>query len=655
VSTQVKTNEYAFDTCLTNVATNTTLGTATYHEFTAIPIRMPESSVTILSAYVEITARDAFSAGRNIQGWTIGIKLGAVAYDDLDHTPNAQLTTTDHETFVCTRDVTSYFTTNWASPSTNAQVRFRVANSAAAENINNITCKLYITYTYDSASTTHVKTVYIPIQGELGLLSTTKTEIGTTGNSAAAANQIPQLTGVGGFLPESSVSIEDAWIEILANDSSNTITTDYNLFVEIDSAGETARATLEQALATSTFFKDIYKYNTATYSPGSAHSFNVRSSQANRFQGICAILVVRYQFDPASATILNSIHHVIGNNHDLYYHSTTEKQWNYLELEVPEPGTIALKQSGVLLWVAAPGGMSLSVAAGGQTARTYVMINAVNSGSQPFLHRVDQGTSPWTLSRGYNRLVLTAAASLNLSGKTNKMMAILNYHSGRASTGPGSHNHTTRWFGGAFHSTGTIGATRSFDSTTQRFPVLGPHYYINNVGIDWRSRTGLNEFTLNVSLEIPAGSDEYWEAGWMSVQTAVLNDSELGTVEVGFEVTHLYNRTDQQSGKFNIETARDVFVMSNTGHYYSFTWMLTHHEVEFEVSDTVDNYPSGDGSGIPVRLFDIDHGVVVSAGVTTLGGAYSLPAYDDTREYFVEARYDDDYVGRSSNVTPTAV
>src|SRR5262245_58900667 len=121
------TTRWIFDTKLENVATATTLGGATRHDFAAKTIYIPESSVTFLSAIVEVTGRMAFATVRSLVGIRIGIKLGAVAFSDLDYTPTFSGNTALAYSWRFTRNVTSYFTTNWSGTCMAAQVGIAVA------------------------------------------------------------------------------------------------------------------------------------------------------------------------------------------------------------------------------------------------------------------------------------------------------------------------------------------------------------------------------------------------------------------------------------------------------------------------------------------------------------------------------------------------
>lgn len=644
MATGVKTTEFVWDTLLTNLATNTTLGTATRHDFGAVTLYIPESSPVFLSVVVEVTVRDAFSAARNWTGWRIGIKLGAVAFTDTDYTPNAQSNTSDHETFRFIHDVTGYFTANWSGTSMTSQVGVAFATSVA-DNVNNITAKIRITYQYDDSSGTHIKTVRIPIQGELGFLPTSKTEIGCSGASAAPANQIPALDT---FLPEGSKTIRQAWIEVFANDAGSPAATNFNAFYEIDSAGEATRATLVQTNATATWFKDIWIYDTSTHSTASAHSFNARSSLASRLQCMGAVLHVTYEYDPSSATHLNSILVVLSKGLQLDIPATTSASADVqgLELWVEEPTTITLVQSGVYIEVGSDFATTFRVFAGTQAERSYVFGNLVYSGPQPVIHRCDQGTGPWSLARGYNKVLLTNYATTVQTAHVNQVMAIVNYTSGRAAAGPRAHNHSTYWFGASYPTSGTLGVNRSVTAASQRWPSLANRYFLNNFAMQTRVRQPTAQVSGTYALKLNSG--ELQGAGYDPMFVYFTTDTELCSMPAAVDITGQFNQTDQSSGKMDVETARDLDIKLVQTSMLEANYLLTHHEITFSVAGTL----SSGTVGATVQAINTYDNKIAGSAVSTGGGAFDVTVYDSANQHYAVCESTGPLDGRSANATP---
>ena len=76
---------YGFESRITSLATDTTLAAATRHDFTSKTLTVAENtSRAFLSAYVVVRFRDVFTTATSVTGVRIGVKLGAVAFDDVD-------------------------------------------------------------------------------------------------------------------------------------------------------------------------------------------------------------------------------------------------------------------------------------------------------------------------------------------------------------------------------------------------------------------------------------------------------------------------------------------------------------------------------------------------------------------------------------------
>lgn len=657
MATRVKTIEFAWESLLTNFVTDSPIGggTSTRADFAAVTLYVPESGVTFKSVVIEVTVRDQFSASTTWpQVLRLGIKLGAVAFSDVDYTSQGLASTGDHNTLKWSRDVTSYFVTNWTGTSMTSQVGLVVATTNP-QNMGNISAKVYITYEYSDASSTHIKTIRIPIQGEHTTIGTSAVEIGTGGANAAAANQIPLLDT---FLPETSKTIRQAWIEIVGVDG-GAATTDFNAFYQIDSATEVTGQTLEQALTSSAGFKWISIYNTGTHVTSSAHAFKVRSSLASRFPMVSAILHVTYEFDPASTTILNSLFIPVQGQDSAGYLQgllTAPGHDSYgFDLWVEEPSTITLKQSGLVLFGSIDSSsVTVNVWCGSQAERVYSHPNVVQTGGLTWVHRTDHG-SGWTLARGKNRLTWNTYCSVSTRLSIGGGFAIVNYHSGRAIDGPGVHNQSTMWNIADPVLAGPVSSPNEIATSAQRAPPnFGAHYFLNNVGVH-RRQTGSAPPSPVYRMQVLSG--EFDAVGWVTAGRVMAGHTEVGCVESTFGFTSWFDESDQAAGKLDVETARLVRLEQNPGggspHDAARLW-TTHHEIEFEVTGTVTGF-TGDGSGIAIELWDQTDRKRVGTATTAVGGGYTVKCYDDTHTYYTEARTSSTLMGRSDDITPTAV
>ena len=146
---RTKTVEYAFLQATASVAS----GTA--RNFTQLAaLAIPETtSRTFKSVILQCSAWDNGTTAASVSAVLMGVALGAVAIDTA--TVTFTLTNSgEQQGWVWDRDVTSYFVTNYTGTSMTADARLTVTGPITS----NATAKLIITYEYDDAATTQLKT-----------------------------------------------------------------------------------------------------------------------------------------------------------------------------------------------------------------------------------------------------------------------------------------------------------------------------------------------------------------------------------------------------------------------------------------------------------------------------------------------------------------
>lgn len=634
--------EYVFDTRITTLATNTTLGTATRHDFAAITLTIPENtSRTFRSVMVEITARDAFTAATTITDVRCGIKLGAVAFTDTDKA--LPLTnTSDHEMLgPMLFDVTAYFNTNFGSGTTQTcQVGVAFATSAAS-NMNNLCAKLYICYEADNASATKVRTARIPIQGHHTTISTSDVEIGTTGGvSDAPANQIPVLTGGGSpFLPEASVTIKQAFIEVWAVDGASAVT-NFNLFIKIDTT-DNARATIEQSLNSNCAFHDIFIYDTATFVATSAHALILRSSLATRFPLASAVMHVTYTYDDSTTTrelrslVLpheqvdaDDILNIIGS-------ATNESTLLQTVIDIEEPGTITLKQSGIFCDSSIIGGTVLKLFAPAQAERAYTHVNISLSGTYYYVRRTDHD-SGWALARGKNTLLSKMYISTTASGNLTAYV-ILNYHCDRALNG----NVSAPYIGAEI---ATTSATITTFSDMLRKPIIPEsEYFISTVLGRAYMRSGNLSGTVT-ALFAERNSGETNGAGWWLKARQGAGSVESATRVSNVDTSEWWRLTHLDAARGILTATRRWRVHSTSAMTPHFMLWVTHHARRFAVAGTVTA-----ANGTVIEVWDTVTKQRVGSGTVT-SNAFSINVMSDVNPVFASSASGP--TGRSADGTP---
>lgn len=633
MATRTKTVEYAFD------VDNTSLATATRRDLASITLYLPETtSRTFKSVVVEVNCRSEGTAA--FTATLIGIKLGSTAFDD-DTKTVTWTSTTDQFSLTMMRDVTSYFTSNFGSGSSQTcQVGMSFTGNATIAH----SVKIYITYEYSDADTTRVKTVRIPIESPTALLTTTLTELGT--------NQVPNLDS---FLPEASKTYRAIWFEFSFNDAGNG-TVDTSLEVSLDAEAGVAICFCEAAANTAVVGRTFWRRDDMTTS--ATHALKARSDAVtSRFTALSVLLCVTYEYDASSSTsIMNSLVIPLGDPRaNAGYGTSTEKSRWSKDVWIEEPTTLAWAQSGVLVLSGHGTSYTLSIAAGGQTARSYSMTSgSVQSGGMFTMHRIDSGGAAGsglpTIGRGKNTITIdtykNAAGVDMLCGA----LLYLNYTSGKDGTAHGArHNQSTAWLA---HERDATYATTPRYATLVTVPAIPESsYFINSIGVHGAIIHNMGTGVDYVGVEQLSGENE--GAGfYLAVNDYHARDTELGWWHFAGDLSPGFDRwTGDPSARMDPETSRKILVTSSSAQTFGMLgvmlWM-THHAHTAEATGTI----SGSAGGtVNVYLHRKDTGELLASGSRSGNGSYTLAWYDDTLTCFVDAYEDGTHLGRSSDGT----
>ena len=208
MATRLKTVKYAFPTLA--ALTNNTLTT-----LTQITVYLPETGTkTFRSVVAHVTMDDIITAtGGTLTTKTLNLRVGAEAYTS-DANANTLTNSGENASFWLSADYTSHFTTNWSGASMTCDFQLQINQSTGTTTgMVNVSVTLDITYEYDDTSTTHVKTVMIPLNAPVGALTTTA----TTYDTAPALDT---------YLPEASKTYRQVHLVVQGNEHRNAATTD---------------------------------------------------------------------------------------------------------------------------------------------------------------------------------------------------------------------------------------------------------------------------------------------------------------------------------------------------------------------------------------------------------------------------------------------
>ncbi len=630
---RTKTIEYAFP------ADETTRAAGARFDFAAITLDIPENtSRTFKSVIVELHTIDNSATVASLTSWLIGIKLGAVAFNDATVTVTIA-NSGEHQSLWLTRDVTSYFVTNFGSgTSQTCQVGFSMA---VLPRIN--TCaKLIITYEYDDAATTRVKTVKIPIESGTGGLTTSLVELGT--------NQVPLLNT---FCPESTKVFKNIWFEVQGNEYMNAAATaDWQLNLALDAEAADPDGLHFADLISSRYYHYFWVRN--TMATNVVHALKASTTTAlSTHAHLAIVLCVTYTYDhAASTTILNSIQIPMNRVSDNSFLGETAANNCRVDAEfyVEEPATIALVQSGVLhSFIEVGSNIPQNVRAGAQAYLAYTSgAAATNCGMGCLMHRIDSGGASGaglTLARGKNTFTFdfyhtTGASSMH--GFLGSVL-FLNYTSGKHANGDGVHNHTVTF---------SIMTTDVF--TVRRFSAsVAPDisevdYWINSIGLyqpALRTITNSADSVVgNLSFELAAG--EWQGDGFMHVdKTTTTGTGELFLYNSITDATPFFDvHPDYIRPRANVMTARRWFAFNHQATYQAVVMTVTYHSILFNVAGNV----SGSAGGtVTMGLHRASDGELLKTTTRAGDGAYTITWYDNTENLYVEASEDATHLGRS--------
>lgn len=628
---RTKTIEYAFPTVTTNLAA------ATRRDLSAITLYIPETtSRTFLSVQLVVDVADAATVAASMTSWLMGIRLGAAAFSDV--TTTYTITNTgDPLSFVFTRDVTSYFTTNFgagASQTCQAGVQFAGVITA------NTSAKLIITYSYDdAAATTRVKTVRLPLES----LTTTLTDA----LASIGSNQIPDLDLL---LPEASKVYRSIWMDFSGVDAGNALT-DFGLRVRLDAAAEQEIWVSEQVLNGSRFVRSYW--DLSAMDTTNAHDLQARSTLTTRFPTLVAVLYVTYEYNHSTSTqIMNSLMVPAADEATLVGTTTTSSISRRRQtLWIQEPGTITMVQSGVVLYSAGSASMSPNIAVGVQAFRTYgLTAGSVESSDRPFCHRIDSGGAQGaalTLARGRNDIDVDWYITVPDGGSNVSGFMLVNYTSDKHTDGDGVHNHTTHWCYFVPNTTGSS-PQRAITAPDRQVAVPETSYFVSGMLMEIQG-VHLVSGTFTWTLVAQVESGEIPNEGWVAI-TSLLRRSDAEAarwVRYGaLDPYYMRFPTDPRSRLLNPETTREYRTHSNSAHTIGGGLWFSYHAITYAVAGNV----AGSGGGVVnVSVHDATTHEILGTTSRTGDGAYSFTWYDNTRNVYASAREDGTHVGRSDN------
>ncbi len=701
---RTKTIEYCFPLHTTELTTGTSRALT---QLAALAI--PETtSRTFRSVILEVFLTESGTAAASLTAILMGIQLAAVAFSDATVTQTIA-NSGENQSFLFTRDVTSYFVTNYTGTTMTCNAR------VTATGVTTINCsaKLIITYEYDDAATTQIKTVKIPIDGNIAALTTAFTTVGTT------ASQWPNLDT---FLPERGKVYRDVFFQIDMHDGTLANTTT-QLSMRSDGPTTLGDGDGGLALISDVYYRRIDKLT--SLSTNAVHTVEALTGNTNiPWPCLSGHIVVTYEFSNAvpvawAASTAKSVNDRVfaskaSNSPDTVHVCTTagttgssEPTWatalggttadgtavwtvcsvmNSVQIPafhdggwaggiatgdknranfvfpIQEPGTVALQHSAVLMSHIDAGAVSLDLRTGSQASRVYVHAATVRTGCMTSQRRVDSGAvggAGLTIARGWNTLTVdwftTSAAAGNIGAAMNGLL-FLNYTSGLHKDGYGVHAHTAQWIIRG-HATGNlVQRLQVNDLTTPIVPET--NFYTIGVGYEIvMMPSGTSAANLAFALHGEVQSGEAEGAGFRELFGALYaTDAEIGVSLMWAQCNDCFKRwpSDPDTARLDIETDRDYRFDANVSAatFWQAKLLHTYHAITYAWAGSITNSAGGT---VPIK----GHLAVIAGNIpkgTEFGntsrvgnGAYSITWFDNTVNINSESRESATLLGRSDD------
>lgn len=644
-----KTVRYGWGSLTTATAdlVESSLGTKTVY--------LPEVTGRVIrSAFVIFSGQDVITAtGGSVNRIQVSVGIDAVANSVVNDVAATIANTGENIALHWHADFTAYFATNFTGTSHAVEMLWlQSQNTGTTAGYRNVSAELFITYEYDDAATTQIKSVVLPIESVVGALATASlTEWGT--------NQIPQLTGAGGILPEASVVIRDYYFVLEGNECNAAGVTDFTLELALDAEAAAPFGAQETALSSDRFCRFIWDRSSSIPTTTVTHQFKARSNAQARFNHMSAQLVVTYEFAPPAAganRTINSILVPFALPPPIGGTAAADNSRVRLKVRIDEPGTITMRPSAVQLFVEAAAAIAgLNVRAGAQAYRAYTHNVATACGSAVLQHRIDSGAAggaALTLARGDNLIDIdvyrtdTADLGVGVCG-----FLVLNYESDTSTGGVSRHSRTTWWH---LNRTSTVAAA-ALTTVAAAAPVIAETQH-TQVAIGWLSYILEAGATNKYQLTAELFSGEHDGDGWYAIDSGeTVTDAELGVMVQVFSASgRFFERwwADTETERAVLETARRYRLWNLVAsRWTSLLMVVSYHSQVFQVAG---NVTDAGGGTVNLEVYRASDGRFLGSTSRVGNGAYTIDVPVDDA-CFVEARESGSLLGRSDDGTPTRI
>lgn len=629
---RTKTTHWGLAPC--DTATVTSGDTRT---FSATTIYVPETTSRVFkAAIVEVSFSGTETVAADITAVTAGLTVNATRGTD---TITGTLTNSgENQGGVLQFDFTSTVESNFGA---GASQSFTFDIVITGVDTNNVSASLALTYDYADSATTQCKTYMNALQVTNAALNT---------SSGSYGNIIDYFTGASGALKEASITIRDYYFVIEGNENGNGGTTDFALNVRLDSDDYTTFGTIERALGSDKMYRYIWSKKGSVPDTTALHSFSAYCSTSSH-HCLSLVIVITYEFDVATTTVASNSLQIPFRVGPYSGATVGDAMIARIELDIEEPTTITAKSSSIKMYFSPLGQMTgsnvLRVVAGAESERQYTSATATGSvcGSVVLSQN---GYKAWARGKNYYDIYVYLSSSYsiyNFSG-----ILYVNYTSGIASTGIGSHNHTVYYH----HASTNYSNTAPYTEYSAKViaPIADTSYWLQGLGTwAWQYNASTSQlYDLELMAETLTGEDiGALGDGWKRFAYArVTSNSETGSHGLADFEQSLFKRypSDPKVGAYTVTASRKLREYAIRW-YGAITFMAVYHSITFTKTGNVTGY-AGTGA-VTVNIHDATSGEKLYTVTASAGGAYSVTMYDSSRDHYSEVYEDATHVGRSAN------
>lgn len=673
MATVAKTVYYAWPMLTASIAPATLTGSGA-NEFYTITASLgtktmyfPETSSRVFkSVGLDIGWMDGLSIAQSIFGYKIDLAVNnsivTASYDYLA-TTNADTsiignTGENAAMLLSPYDFTDYFNTNISPLSSsvdlNLTIYWRTTSSIGASNTSsaafNYTSKLFATYEHEDTDTTYIKTAIIPLNSPTSSLS-------TSGNLILGRiDDIPILSGSGGFLPESDIVIRDYFVEIEGNETAIT-STSFNITSSITSSTAnfvTDFGLIQKTLNSDRFDRFIWSIPTSSLpNLAASHSFGMNNGQVSTtFRHICPTVYVTYEYNKTNTNrILNTVLLPQFINSPIGF--TVESSASFVDRTFRIlDSNLELKQSALKLnWNDNSNISQIRIKVGAQSAFKFYNDNGgAICGMKNVQHRIDSEAEfgpGINLIRGSNEISASLYTVGNIYATNVSGYYILNYHSDVPSIGIDNstkyHVFSDRTFPRAPNAITTV-YTSSILLTNS-----GSTYIIGQGSIFYTPTVGSQAYNLDTKIK----TSEKNGLGYENIYSdMIVTDTELGSTYSTLGYGDYFARyLEAPSSTYLNPWNERQFRVLTIGVRFGLQRFVNISKYTYPLSGSIFNY-DGDGSGYIVNIYDAVNDSLLYTLTTTPGGKFSTTWYDDTNLMYARVTDTSKY-GISDRVTVT--